>query len=78
MFLLSILNLVISYYLALRKYQLSIIIALGIGVVGWLMLMHHASLQAVVSNLVIGSTTTLALFAVWRCIPLLQHNKEAR
>ncbi len=72
MFLLSILSLIISYYLALRRYQIGVIVAIGTVVVGWLMLLHHSSLSAVVMNLIYGSITTLGLFVIWRSASFLR------
>lgn len=70
MFLLSILSLVISYYLALRNYQQSVIILTGLALVGWLMLTHHQSLEAIVNNLMYGSVAMLGMFAIWQSISL--------
>jgi len=66
MFLLSIVGLFISYYLALRKYLLSVIVSFGIVVTGWLMLVHHASLNEVVGDLVYGSVAMLGFIGAWR------------
>jgi O-antigen/teichoic acid export membrane protein len=72
MFLLSIAGLFISYYLALRAYGLSVIVILGIAVTGWLMLVRHAHLGDVVSNLVYGSVALLFLIGIWRLTNILK------
>lgn len=68
MFLLSVAGLFISYYLALREYQLATVVILGIGVTGWLMVTRHNTLGDVVSNLVYGSIAMLALLGMWRLL----------
>jgi len=70
MLLLSVLNVVISYYIALRKYQISAIICISIGGSVALMGVHHNSLQAVAMNLVYSSAGTLLLTAMWRVMRL--------
>jgi O-antigen/teichoic acid export membrane protein len=65
MFIISILNLVISYYIALREYQIAAIVVLGAVIAGVLLMSHHETLESVVSSLLYGSTTMLLLIAVW-------------
>lgn len=66
MFVVSILNLVISYYIALRRYQISGIVIAGALITGALLVVHHATLDAVVSSLLYGSLIMLAMLALWR------------
>lgn len=66
MFVVSILNLVISYYIALRRYQISGIVVAGALITGALLAMHHNTLDAVVDSLLYGSLTMLAMLALWR------------
>lgn len=66
MLILSIVTVIASYYLALRKYQIAGIVSLGTVAVGWLMLLRHNSLNAIATNLVWGSVATLGLFTIWR------------
>lgn len=68
MFLLSVASLFISYYLALRAYQLGVIVVFGIAITGWLMVIRHNSLDDVVSNLVYGSLALIASIGIWRLI----------
>lgn len=65
MFVISVLNLLVYYYIALRSYQIYVIVISGTVVSCGLMVMHHASLPAVISNLIWGSVAMLGLFASW-------------
>lgn len=76
MFLLSIVGLLISYYLALRKYQLTAIVGLGIITIGWLMVARHASLQDVVTNLVWSALCILGYFGAWRLIAFVKRRSQ--
>jgi len=66
MFIVSVLNLVISYYIALRRYQISGIVVAGALVTGALLILRHTTLDAVVSSLLYGSFIMLAMLALWR------------
>lgn len=77
MFLLSVVGLLISYYLALRKYQLAAIVSLGIGTAWWLMVTHHASLQDVVTSLMYGSLCILGYFGLWRLIVFVKRRSQS-
>jgi O-antigen/teichoic acid export membrane protein len=72
MLLLSVVNVVISYYIALRKYQISSILILSIGSAAALMWMHHSSLSDIAMNVVYSSAGTLIVLAVWRGYVQLQ------
>lgn len=65
MFVISILNLVVSYYIALRRYQIVSIVILGACVTAALLALRHQSLDAVVTSLLYGSASMLGLFALW-------------
>lgn len=66
MFMVSLLNLIIGYYMALREYQISGIIVVGMCITVLLMVVHHATLNEVIQNLVYGSGSTLLLMGMWR------------
>lgn len=66
MFMISVINLIVFYYVALRRYQISALVALGLGLTCWLLITNHGTLDSIVNNLALGSTGILALFAVWR------------
>ena len=65
MFIISILNLIVSYYIALRRYQISAIVALGAIITGGLLIADHQTLAMVVNSLLYGSASMLGLFVVW-------------
>ena len=64
-FVISLLNLFIMYFMALRKYAIALLVILGIAVTLGLLLAHHASLRAVVDSLLYGSLSLGALLALW-------------
>lgn len=64
-FVISILNLLMAYNLALRRYGAGLLAVLGVCFTYGLMLMHHQSLEAVVDSLLYGSLITSAAFALW-------------
>lgn len=64
-FTVSIVNLIVTYYMALRWYALAPIIILGAAVTYALLLAHHDTLSAVVNNVLIGSSVMLALLLIW-------------
>lgn len=65
MFIISILNLLISYYIALRRYQIGAIVVLGAVIAGLLLMSHHETLNSVVNSLLYGSMSMLGLFVLW-------------
>lgn len=65
MFIISVLNLLISYYIALREYQIAAIVVLGAVIAGVLLISRHESLDSVVYSLLYGSSSMLALVAGW-------------
>lgn len=65
MFVISIINLIVSYYIALRRYQVSIIVVLGAAFTVALLAVQHQTLDAVVNSLLYGSVTMLGMFALW-------------
>lgn len=64
-FTVSVLNLIVSYYLALRRYSLAVVIIIGAVVTYALLLTQHDTLRAVVNNVLIGSSVMLALLLIW-------------
>ena len=64
-FVISILNLVATYYMALRYYPAGIVMVAGTAITYvWMQHSHH-SLQAVVDSLLYGSLTILVLLSLW-------------
>lgn len=64
-FAISILNLLVSYYLALRRYGIAAVVTLGALVTYTLMIANHHSVGAVVTSLLIGSTVMLGILLLW-------------
>lgn len=65
MFMVSVINLFVSYYISLRKYHSSVIIAISALITGLLIVLRHQTVGTVVSDLVYSTAATLALFIVW-------------
>jgi hypothetical protein len=76
MFVISILNLVISYYIALRRYQISGIVILGAATTGYLLNVSHNTLDAIVNSLLLGSISMLGMLMFWRLIFALNIRKS--
>ena len=64
-FIVSILNLLIAYYLALRRYGIAVAAVLGLSVTYLLILWRHQTPAAVVDGLFLGSVVMLGLFGMW-------------
>ena len=65
MFLLSLVNLVFSYDLALRRPSIAVISTIGVSVTALAISLHHATPLAIVQSLLIGAVTLLSLRAGW-------------
>ncbi len=61
----SLLQLLTSYSVALRRYPVVGVVLLGSALTVWLMIAGRHSLEAVVTGLLIGSLAMLGLLAVW-------------
>jgi O-antigen/teichoic acid export membrane protein len=61
----ALLNLFVSYYLALRRYGIAVVVLAGGLTTYGLMLAHHASPNAVVTSLLAGSLAMVVLLAAW-------------
>lgn len=68
MLVLSVLNLVISYFVALRKYSIIIIVLLGASLTFGLLAIFHTTLQAVIDSVLSGALAMLGMFGVWLII----------
>jgi O-antigen/teichoic acid export membrane protein len=64
-FVIAIINVFVSYFLALRRYGMAPALLAGAVITYWLMVTHHATLNAIVQNLLIGSFAMLGLLVVW-------------
>lgn len=56
-------NLVVSYYMALRRYIIALVVITGASVTYALMINHHATLASVIESLLIGSLSMLLLLS---------------
>jgi O-antigen/teichoic acid export membrane protein len=70
------LNLFVSYYLALRRYGIAIVMVVGGLATYGLMFWHHSSPGAVVESLLYGSLAMSALLAAWVCGTKLMRRKN--
>jgi O-antigen/teichoic acid export membrane protein len=62
-FTVAITNLVVSYYMALRRYQIVLVVTIGAVVTYVLMITHHSTLRSVIESLFIGSLSMIVLVA---------------
>lgn len=66
LFLVSVINLIVCYYIALRRYEIAGVVSVGVVVTIILLIFGHGSLDVVALNLMYGSAILLGVFAVWR------------
>lgn len=64
-FIISLMNLFVSYFIALRKYAIAFVVIIGAVVTYTLMAGHHSSLSAVVDSLLYGSIAMMGLLGIW-------------
>ncbi|HSD55994.1 MAG TPA: oligosaccharide flippase family protein [Candidatus Saccharimonadales bacterium] len=64
-FIVSVLNLIAAYYLALRRYGIAIVAVLGLVATYALVLWHHQTPAAVVDSLLQGSIIMSVLAVIW-------------
>jgi len=64
-FIISLVNLLTTYYLALRRAAIALIAGLGALVTYVFIAVHHGSPQAIVNSLLFGSITMLVILGVW-------------
>lgn len=76
MFIISILNLVISYYVALRDYQVAGIVLGGAVMAGYFLFSNHETLTSVVNSLLYGSVSMLGLFALWFIVKTVHRKMQ--
>lgn len=65
LFVVSVLNLIMQYFLALRRYAVGIIAIIGLVVTCGLVVASHSSPQAIVDSMLYGSLISLGLLIVW-------------
>lgn len=64
-FLISLLNVVVSYFLALKRNISAMLAIIGLAATFGLIYFHHGSLQAIVESLFVGSMVSMSLIAIW-------------
>lgn len=64
-FVVAILNVFVSYYLALRRFMIAPVLAIGALTTYALLYLNHASLIDIVNGLLIGSLVMLAALVLW-------------
>ncbi|HSX27943.1 MAG TPA: oligosaccharide flippase family protein [Candidatus Saccharimonadales bacterium] len=78
-FIISVLNLFISYYIALRRYGIALVAIIGAVVTYALMAGHHSSLEAIIDSLLLGSIVMMCLLGIWlaasRIMPARPDNR---
>lgn len=62
-FAVAITNLVVSYYMSLRRYWIALVVVAGASVTYGMMILHHATLRSVIESLLVGSLSMLVLIA---------------
>ncbi len=65
-FVVAVINLLAAYYLALRRFGIALLAAVGAGFTYLFILLHHGSPMAVVESLLLGSAATLVSIGVWK------------
>lgn len=65
-FIVAVLNLLVAYYLSLRRYGIAVLTAVGALFTYLFIFLHHGSPAAVVESLLLGSAVTLAAVGVWQ------------
>lgn len=74
-FLVSILNLLMLYFMALRHYAIAFVAIIGLAVTCGLVVMRHDSLQAIVDSMLLGVTILAVLLGFWILISVKnKHN----
>jgi O-antigen/teichoic acid export membrane protein len=75
-FLVSLLNLIMLYFMALRHYAIALVAIIGLAVTCGLVGMHHDSLQAIVDSMLYGSVALAALLAAWALLGKEKLNRS--
>ncbi|HEX6258345.1 MAG TPA: oligosaccharide flippase family protein [Candidatus Saccharimonadales bacterium] len=68
LFVISILNLIVLYFMALRRYIVGALVTAGVGLTFSLLLSMHSSLTDIVNGLLLGSVGMLTLIIAWQII----------
>jgi O-antigen/teichoic acid export membrane protein len=61
----SVINLLAAYYLALRRFGIAVLTVVGAGLTYLFIFLHHGSPMAIVESLLLGSAATIISIGVW-------------
>ncbi len=64
-FIVSIINLLAAYYLALRRFGIAVLAVVGAAFTYLFIFLHHGSPKAIVESLLLGSAATMVSIGVW-------------
>ncbi|MGB4758473.1 MAG: oligosaccharide flippase family protein [Candidatus Saccharimonadales bacterium] len=73
----ALLNIAVTYYVALRMYSISIILVTGLMLVGSLMMLHHNDLRAIIINILLGCGAIGGTIIAWRILQLSRKGQHA-
>jgi O-antigen/teichoic acid export membrane protein len=65
LFIISILNLIVLYFIALRRYGIAPVVIIGLAITYGILKIEHQTLQAVINSLFYGSLVMLGLLGAW-------------
>lgn len=75
-FVVSLLNLLMLYFMALRHYAIAFIAIMGLAVTCGLVGIHHDSLQAIVDSMLGGSVALATLLAAWMLLRITRSKRR--
>jgi O-antigen/teichoic acid export membrane protein len=65
MFVISFVNLIVFYFIALRRYSIALVVIIGVVVTYYLLRVHHQTLAVVIDNLLYGCLSMMLLIGIW-------------
>ncbi len=77
-FLVSIVNLIFMYFLALRQKMVMLVGIIGFATLLGVLMVQHSSVHAVVNSMLLGSTFTLALAVTYVLVNLKRGDRHAK
>jgi O-antigen/teichoic acid export membrane protein len=74
-FIISILNLFVTYHMALRRYGIALVSVIGVAASMVMLAENHSTLVAVVNSLLYGSLMMFGALCIWSVITLKQEKR---
>jgi O-antigen/teichoic acid export membrane protein len=74
LFTISLLNLFMLYFMALRRYGIALVVIMGLAITYGLLRAHHQTLEAVINSLLYGSLAMMGLLVIWSGIDRLKRS----